>query len=120
MPAAEKVVSTSPLHTWEYDEIPWMKVRKLLFAAVNLSQDQQFSRCCFKGVGLGSGGGDGVLHNVRGEDSIPDYASKYINIFDHRESGPAEPLNDAYCFYTCARGTHSLFSFTSGTDVGNA
>lgn len=26
MPAAEKVVSTRPLHTWEYDEIPWMKV----------------------------------------------------------------------------------------------
>lgn len=26
MPAPEKVVSTAPLHTWEYDEIPWMEV----------------------------------------------------------------------------------------------
>eukprot|EP00752_Nemacystus_decipiens_P007447 g6656.t1 len=25
MPAPDKVVSTSPLHTWEYDEIPWMQ-----------------------------------------------------------------------------------------------
>ncbi|CAM9277975.1 unnamed protein product [Hapterophycus canaliculatus] len=25
MPAAERVVSAMPLHTWEYDEIPWMK-----------------------------------------------------------------------------------------------
>ena len=27
MPVPEKVVSTYPLHTWEYDEIPWMEVK---------------------------------------------------------------------------------------------
>lgn len=31
-PTEKQVVSTSPLYTWEYDEIPWMEVRGLFRA----------------------------------------------------------------------------------------
>lgn len=30
VPSADKVASLSPLQTWEYDEIPWMEVSKLV------------------------------------------------------------------------------------------
>lgn len=29
MPAPERVVSDDPLQTWEYDEIPWMEVKRV-------------------------------------------------------------------------------------------
>ena len=49
MPAPEKVVSSSPLHTWEYDEIPWMEVKQ---RANNVFRGQGSAYSC----GLCNGG----------------------------------------------------------------
>lgn len=38
-PELERVVSASPLQTWEYDEVPWMEVMRYIRIAGTINRD---------------------------------------------------------------------------------
>lgn len=45
-PAKERIVSTNPLYTWEYDEVPWMEVSARHGPAEEASVEQQNVLAC--------------------------------------------------------------------------